>query len=134
MGDIDPSTAHAKYAKALVSLDLGVDDSWAMYGRNTLVRSLEELLTLRAGMGPGNTTLNSIFVRTETPSAMAPLLDKMRLDYTLYHMPRRGDAIERWLEKFCRESYTGGAVQAGVRYLLDQYRMKADAGEVLGNG
>ena len=133
MTDTDPARMTPKYRRAAVMIDLGVGETFAMQGEQQLVDALEKLLTLGEGTGPGGVTLLQMVCVTQQPGTDAEVIGSyLRMEFPLTaHKPHRGDAVERWLEEMRDEWQIGSQGRAVASVMLDQYQMKADAGEIM---
>ena len=84
LGDPTIMPMKPKYQRALVTIELGVSETWRITHKRELIEALERLFGVPApGVGPGGAVMHALFIRVEDPSAINPVLEQYRLEYPL---------------------------------------------------
>jgi len=100
-----------------------------------LMLKVGDRVVLRGKPGTVNQVVHSgprvrLTVQVDGASAISTTLTGETLVETLNYQPRRGDAVERWLEDW--GDYLGNDPAAGtVAAMLREYRRAADSGQSL---
>jgi hypothetical protein len=75
----------AKFARTMIILECMVPEEWASTdGKQIVIAEMEKLFrTNGSAIGPANTMLHAIFIRTESGDLLLPAIEKMRKEYPL---------------------------------------------------
>lgn len=77
--------SEAKYARAIVMLELTVPQHWAdSDGKKRLMDEVQRMFRVEdLGVGPGDATLMAMYVRTERGDVLRPHIERLRREYPL---------------------------------------------------
>jgi hypothetical protein len=94
----------AKFARTMIILECMVPEEWASTdGKQIVIAEMEKLFrTKGSAIGPGNTMLHAIFIRTESGDLLLPAIEKMRKEYPLEpeaQTERPEDTVRRYAQQ-----------------------------------